>query len=103
AAGSVIGSWRIARTVGTQILRLRPPEALYTQMATGVSVVLAALTGIPVSTSQTVDASLLGVGSAENPRHVGWGVVRRMVAAWVLTPVSAFLVGGLCAWLFRIV
>ena len=102
AAGSVIGSWRIARTVGSQILRLRPPEALYTQMATGVSVVLAALTGIPVSTSQTVDASLLGVGSAENPRHVGWGVVRRMAAAWVLTPVSAFLVGGVCLWLFRI-
>ncbi len=102
AAGSVVGSWRIARTVGSQILRLRPPEALYTQMATGVSVVLAALTGIPVSTSQTVDASLLGVGSAENPRHVGWGVVRRMAAAWVLTPVSAFLVGGVCLWLFRI-
>lgn len=103
ALGSVIGSWRIARTVGSQILRLRPPEALYTQIATGVSVVLAALTGIPVSTSQTVDASLLGVGTAENPRHVGWGVVRRMVAAWFLTPISAFLMGGLCAWLFRIV
>ncbi len=101
AAGSIVGSWRIARTVGSQILRLRPTEALYTQMATGLSVVLAALTGIPVSTSQTVDASLLGVGSADNPRHVGWGVVPRMAAAWVLTPISAFVAGGICAWLFR--
>ncbi len=101
AVGSVIGSWRIARTVGSQILRLRPPEALYTQMATGISVLLASLTGIPVSTSQTVDAALLGVGSADNPRHVGWSVVRRMTAAWVLTPVTAFVAGGICQWLSR--
>lgn len=99
AVGSVIGSWRIARTVSSQILRLRPPEALYTQAATGLAVLAAAAAGIPVSTSQTVDASLLGVGAAENPRKVGWRVARSMVAAWVLTPLFAFLIGGVALWL----
>ena len=99
AVGSAVGSWRIARTVSSQILRLRPPEALYTQAATGIAVVAAAAAGIPVSTSQTVDASLLGVGSAENPRHVGWRVARRMVSAWVFTPVAAFAIGGVAAWI----
>ncbi len=99
ALGSAIGSWRIARTVSSQILRLRPPEALYTQAATGLAVLAAAAAGIPVSTSQTVDASLLGVGSAENPRHVGWRVVRRMIFAWVFTPVASFLMGGASLWI----
>ncbi len=99
ALGSAVGSWRIARTVSSQILRLRPPEALYTQAATGLAVLAAATAGIPVSTSQTVDASLLGVGSAENPRHVGWTVARRMIFAWVVTPVAAFVMGGAALWL----
>jgi PiT family inorganic phosphate transporter len=99
AVGSAVGSWRIARTVSSQILRLRPPEALYTQAATGIAVLAAAAAGIPVSTSQTVDAGLLGVGSAENPRHVGWRVARRMVSAWVFTPLAAFVIGGVAAWI----
>ncbi len=99
ALGSAVGSWRIARTVSGQIIRLRPPEALYTQAATGLAVLAAATAGIPVSTSQTVDASLLGVGSAENPRHVGWRVARRMVFAWFFTPLAAFVMGGLAQWL----
>ena len=99
AVGSVFGSWRIARTVSSQILRLRPPEALYTQAATGLAVVLASTLGVPVSTSQTVDASLLGVGTAQDPRKVGWRVARRMVAAWFLTPAAACLIGGALAWI----
>lgn len=102
ALGSAVGSWRIARTVSSQILRLRPPEALYAQAATGLAVLAAAAVGIPVSTSQTVDASLLGVGSAENPRHVGWRVARRMVFAWFATPAAAFLMGGACLWITRL-
>ncbi len=99
AVGSAFGSWRIARTVSSRILRLRPPEALYTQAATGLSVLAAAAIGIPVSTSQTVDASLIGVGTAENPRHVGWSVARRMMVAWFVTPVAAFLMGGAFMWI----
>lgn len=101
ALGSAVGSWRIARTVSSQILRLRPPEALYTQAATGLAVLAAAAAGIPVSTSQTVDSSLLGVGSAENPRHVGWRVARRMIVAWFATPAAAFVIGGASLWVAR--
>jgi PiT family inorganic phosphate transporter len=96
--GTLLGAWRVARTVGTRLWRLRPLEALLTQFATAVGVGLASLVGIPVSTSQTVDAAILGVGSAENPKHLGWRTARAMVASWVITPPLAFAMGVLFRW-----
>jgi PiT family inorganic phosphate transporter len=96
--GTFLGAWRVARTVAVRILHLRSPEALPTQFATALSVLLSAKAGVPVSTSQTIDAAILGVGSAENPKHLGWGVARAMVASWFLTPPLSFLLGVMAAW-----
>jgi PiT family inorganic phosphate transporter len=97
--GTFVGAWRVARTVGARILHLRSIEALPTNFATALSVTLAARLGIPVSTSQTVDAAILGVGSAENPKHLGWAHARAMVGSWLLTPPLAFVLGVLAAWI----
>lgn len=99
SVGTFVGAWRVARTVSVRILHLRSTEALPTELATALSVVLAARLGIPVSTSQTVDAAILGVGAAENPKHLGWRVARAMVASWWITPPLACLLGGVAAWL----
>jgi PiT family inorganic phosphate transporter len=100
SVGTFVGAWRVARTVSARILHLRSTEALPTQWAAGVAVLAAARAGVPVSTSQTVDAAILGVGSARHPKSLGWRVARAMTASWVLTPPLAFVLGVVTAWVF---
>ncbi len=76
------GGVRIAKTVGGHIIRLDPMNALSTQSAAALTVSLAALLGMPVSTTQTTDGALLGTGTALNPLKVKWVVVRTMFMVW---------------------
>lgn len=94
AIGLVVGGWRIAHTVGGHIFRLRPMNALSTQAAAAVTVSVAAWFGFPVSTTQTTDGSLFGMGAALDPLHVRWPMVRKMFTVWVLTMPIAMVLGG---------
>jgi PiT family inorganic phosphate transporter len=92
AAGTSLGGWRLIRTLGGRILRIRPVHAFSSQVA-GASVILgAALVGGPVSTTQVMSSAIIGVGAAERLNKVRWLVLRDMVVAWLLTiPVTAGL------------
>lgn len=92
AAGTSLGGWRLIRTLGGRILRIRPVHAFSSQVA-GASVILgAALVGGPVSTTQVMSSAIMGVGAAERLNKVRWLVLRDMVVAWLLTiPVTAGL------------
>ncbi|MDE3088890.1 MAG: inorganic phosphate transporter [Chloroflexota bacterium] len=84
--------WRIMKTLGGRIYRLRPVHAFAAQTASAAVILGAALLGAPVSTTQAVSASIMGVGSAERLSGVRWEVAGQMVAAWLLTiPASALL------------
>lgn len=92
--GVVVGGWRIAKTVGGKIYHLRPMNALSTQAAAALTVSMAALWGFPVSTTETTDGALFGMGSALNPYKVRWPVVRKILVVWVLTMPTALAIGS---------
>ena len=94
AIGTSIGGWRIIRTMGMRMVRLRPHQGFAAETGAATCIELASRLGIPLSTTHTISTSILGVGSAQRMSAVRWGVVREVVAAWVLT----FPVCGGVAW-----
>ena len=90
ALGTSLGGWRLIRTLGGKIMRVRPVHAFTSQVA-GTAVILgAALFGGPVSTTQVMSSAIMGVGAAERITKVRWHILQDMVTAWLLTiPVTA--------------
>jgi PiT family inorganic phosphate transporter len=90
ALGTSLGGWRLIRTLGGKIMRVRPVHAFTSQVA-GTAVILgAALLGGPVSTTQVMSSAIVGVGAAERVNKVRWLILQDMVTAWLLTiPVTA--------------
>ena len=91
--GTALGGWKIIRTVGRRIYRIRPVEGLASQTASSGVIFGASLAGAPVSTTHTVASSVIGIGLGQGRwRHVHWGIVRQMGLAWLTTiPVTAGL------------
>jgi inorganic phosphate transporter, PiT family len=85
ACGAVLGGWRLARRVGFGIYRVRPVEAMAEQFAAGAVVAALAVVGAPVSSTQTINGALVGVGAAVRASAIRWGIVRQMVASWFVT------------------
>lgn len=96
AAGTAAGGWRIIKTLGHKMVKLQPINGFAAETSSAGVIWLATHFGIPVSTTHNISAAIMGVGSAKRFGAIKWGVVERMIWAWVFTiPVS----GGL-AWLF---
>ena len=90
ALGTAAGGWRIVKTMGTRITKLRPFGGFCAETAGGITVLLASNLGVPVSTTHTITGAIVGVGAAQRLSAVRWGVARRIVWAWILTmPMSA--------------
>lgn len=92
-AGTAVGGWRIVKTVGRRIYRIHPLEAVASQSSSAGVILGASLIGAPVSTTQVVASSVLGVGGGRRRwRHVNWTIVRHMAVGWVVTmPATAAL------------
>ena len=92
ALGTATGGWRLIRTLGGRIYKIRPVDGFVSQIS-GASIILgAALLGGPVSTTQVMSSSIMGAGSAQRFTKVRWQVGYEMVIAWLLTiPVSGLL------------
>ena len=103
--GTMAGGWRIVKTMGMKITKLRPYDGVCAELAAATSLFGAAAMGIPVSTTHTITGAIVGVGAVHRLSAVRWGVARRVVWAWVLTiPCSAAVaavVYGLLALLQR--
>jgi len=92
ALGTLGGGYRIMRTVGRKIFKIRPVHALVAQTNSSLTVIFATFLGAPVSSTQVVTAGVMGVGSAENRRLVHWRVGKDLVVSWFLTiPAAAVL------------
>jgi PiT family inorganic phosphate transporter len=92
AAGTLAGGWRIVRTMGYNITRLRPAHGFAAETTGAATIIGASLAGIPVSTTRVISSSILGVGLTKGPGCVRWSVARSIVIAWFLTiPFSAFI------------
>lgn len=97
--GSWIGGWRIVRTLGGKFYKIRPVDGFNTQLTSAAVVLTAALLGGPVSTSQVVSSSILGVGSAERINKVRWGVAVNILIAWAITIPATFVLAVGIDWL----
>jgi PiT family inorganic phosphate transporter len=96
--GTLFGGWRIVKTMGMRITKLRPVGGFCASASGATMLFVATALGIPVSTTHTITGSIIGVGSARNVSAVRWGVAGNIVWAWIFTiPGSAFIAG--VAWL----
>ena len=101
ALGTLAGGWRIVKTMGMKITKLKPVGGFCAETAAATSLLGTALAGIPVSTTHTIAGGIMGVGSVQRLSAVRWGVAGRIVWAWVLTiPVSGVVAGG-CFWVLQ--
>ncbi len=92
ALGTALGGWRLIRTLGFRIYKIRPVHGFVSQISGSAIILAAALSGGPVSTTQVMSASIMGAGSAERLSKVRWLIGYDMLVAWMLTiPVSAIL------------
>ncbi|HUR94647.1 MAG TPA: inorganic phosphate transporter [Gemmatimonadales bacterium] len=88
--GTALGGWRIVKTMGSRITKLRPFGGFCAETAGGISILIASQLGVPVSTTHTITGAIVGVGAAQRVSAVRWGVATRIVWAWILTiPMSA--------------
>ncbi len=96
AAGTAAGGWRIIRTMGHKMVRLQPVHGFAAESTAAIIIQGASHLGIPVSTTHVITTSIMGVGATKRLSAVKWGIVHRIVWAWVLTlPVSGIL-GWIC-------
>jgi PiT family inorganic phosphate transporter len=92
ALGTLSGGWRIVKTMGMRITKLRPVGGFCAETAGAVTLIGTAIGGIPVSTTQTITGSIMGVGALQRVSAVRWGVAGNILWAWVLTiPASALI------------
>jgi len=92
ALGTMLGGWRIVRTMGMKITKLKPVGGFCAETAGAATLFIATHSGIPVSTTHTITGSIIGVGATTKLSSVKWGVATRIVWAWLLTiPASAIL------------
>jgi inorganic phosphate transporter, PiT family len=92
AAGTLFGGWRIVKTMGQKITKLKPVGGCCAETGGAISLFVASSFGIPVSTTHTITGAIVGVGSAHKFSAVRWGLAGNIVWAWVLTiPASAFM------------
>jgi PiT family inorganic phosphate transporter len=91
-AGTMFGGWRIVKTMGQKITKLKPVGGFCAETGGAITLFMATAMGIPVSTTHTITGSIVGVGSARRASAVRWGVAGNIVWAWIFTiPASAFV------------
>jgi PiT family inorganic phosphate transporter len=95
ALGTLSGGWRIVKTLGQKICKLRPVDGFCAETASAISIFFSTHMGVPVSTTHVITGAIAGVGSARNISAVKWDVTLRIVWAWILTIPGAALISTL--------
>jgi inorganic phosphate transporter, PiT family len=101
--GTAVGGWRLIRTLGGKFYRIRPIDGFASQFASATVILGASIFGGPVSTTQVVSSSIMGVGAAERLNRVRWGVAQDIAVAWLLTIPASALVGAGMYWAVKLV
>ncbi|WP_310387610.1 anion permease [Roseateles sp.] len=97
--GTMFGGWRIVRTMGQKITKLKPVGGFCAETGGAITLFLATTLGIPVSTTHTITGAIVGVGSVQRASGVRWGVAGSIIWAWIFTIPASALVAGLFYWL----
>jgi PiT family inorganic phosphate transporter len=93
--GTMLGGWRIVKTMGQKITKLKPVGGFCAETGGAITLFVATAMGVPVSTTHTITGAIVGVGMSQRISAVRWGVAGKIVWAWVLTiPMSAAIAAG---------
>jgi PiT family inorganic phosphate transporter len=98
ALGTLFGGWRIVKTMGQKITKLRPVGGFSAETGGAITLFIASNFGVPVSTTHTITGAIIGVGSAQRASAVHWGVARNIVLAWLITIPAAALIAAMAWW-----
>ena len=101
ALGTATGGWRLIKTLGAKFFKIRPIDGFTTQVASASVILSAAFLGGPVSTTQVVSSTIIGVGSADRVSKVRWGTAEHIVLTWVTTIPSAAIMAAVIAFILR--
>ena len=101
-AGTMFGGWRIVKTMGQKITKLKPVGGFCAEAGGAITLFLATALGVPVSTTHTITGAIVGVGSVQRASAVRWGVAGNIVWAWVLTIPASALVAAAFYWIGRV-
>jgi PiT family inorganic phosphate transporter len=95
ALGTAVGGWKLIRTLGGKIYKIRPVDGFASQLTSAIVILGSSLLGGPVSTTQVVSSAIMGVGAGERANKVRWGVAQEIAMAWLLTiPATALIAAG---------
>jgi PiT family inorganic phosphate transporter len=97
--GTMFGGWRIVKTMGQRITKLKPVGGFAAECAGSVTLFMATHFGIPVSTTHTITGAIIGVGTTRGTSAVRWGVAGNIVIAWIVTIPASAGIAGLGWWL----
>ncbi|MEW9900415.1 inorganic phosphate transporter [Chitinivorax sp. PXF-14] len=98
AAGTMLGGWRIVRTMGQRITELKPVGGFCAESGGAITLFIASALGIPVSTTHTITGAIVGVGAARRFSAVRWGVAGGIVWAWILTIPASAVISAIGWW-----
>jgi PiT family inorganic phosphate transporter len=101
ALGTLFGGWRIVRTMGQRLTKLKPVHGFCAETGGAITLFIATGLGIPVSTTHTITGAIVGVGSTRRASAVRWGVAGNIVWAWIFTIPASALIAALAYWLGR--
>jgi inorganic phosphate transporter, PiT family len=102
AIGTALGGWKIVKTMGMKLTKLKPVHGFCAETAGAFTIFLATKMGIPISTTHTIAGSIIGVGATTNLAGIKWKIAMRIVMAWLLTIPASALVGAMCFWVMKL-
>jgi PiT family inorganic phosphate transporter len=97
--GTLVGGWRIVKTMGSKITRLTPMQGFCAETGGAITLFGATYLGVPVSTTHTITGAIIGVGAARKVSAVRWNVASSIIMAWVVTMPATALIGAVFYWL----
>ena len=101
AIGTAMGGWRIVKTLGMKITKLRPEGGFCAETAGAFSLFLATYLGVPVSTTHTITGAIIGVGATTSLSSIKWSVSQQIVLAWIITIPFSALISGSCFYIIH--
>lgn len=102
AIGTYLGGWKVIETMGHKVTKLRPISGFSAETSAGISIILASVLGIPISTTHTIAGSIMGVGSIQRFTAVKWGLAGKIFIAWIITIPVTILTSALLYYLYNL-
>lgn len=101
ALGTSLGGWKIMKTMGGGVTKLQPASGFAAQTASALVIEGMSFLGAPISTTQVITTSVMGVGSAKRISAVKWGIAQNIIIAWIVTLPVTMILGGASVWVIR--